>query len=176
MKVKLKDLQPNPNNPRYITDEKFEKLKKSIKDFPEMLNLRPIVVDDDMVVLGGNMRLKALTDLGIDEVEIIKAKDLTEEQKAEFIIKDNVGFGDWDWDMLANEWDNTQLGEWGMDIWNSEENSLDDFFNEEVEQEEEKEGVTIVLNYTEEDGEKVKEALLKVGSNYEDAIFKLLSL
>jgi hypothetical protein len=176
MKVKITDIKPNPNNPRYITDEKFETLKKSIKDFPEMLKLRPIVVDDDMVVLGGNMRLKAVTDLGIEEVEIIKASELTEEQKAEFIIKDNVGFGQWDWDMLANEWDNTQLAEWGMDIWNSEENSLDDFFDEGVEQEEENEGVTIVLNYTEEDGEKVKEGLLKVGSNYEDAIFKLLSL
>ena len=81
MKVKLKDLKPNPNNPRFIRDEKFEKLKKSIQDFPEMLKLRPIVVDDDMVVLGGNMRLKALTDLGIEEVEIIKAKDLTEDKK-----------------------------------------------------------------------------------------------
>jgi len=121
MKVKLKDLKANPNNPRYIRDEKFEKLKKSIQDFPEMLKLRPVVVDNDMVVLGGNMRLKALTELGIDEVEVIKAKDLTEKQKAEFIIKDNVGFGDWDWDMLANEWDNTQLGEWGLDLWNPEE-------------------------------------------------------
>ena len=121
MKVKLKDLKANPNNPRYIRDEKFEKLKKSIQDFPEMLKLRPVVVDDDMMVLGGNMRLKALTELGIDEVEVIKAKDLTEKQKAEFIIKDNVGFGDWDWDMLANEWDNTQLGEWGLDLWNPEE-------------------------------------------------------
>ena len=110
MKVKLKDLKANPNNPRYIRDEKFEKLKKSIQDFPEMLKLRPVVVDDEMIVLGGNMRLKALTELGIDEVEVIKAKDLTEKQKAEFIIKDNVGFGDWDWDILANEWDNTQLG------------------------------------------------------------------
>ncbi len=121
MKVKVKDLKANPNNPRYIRDEKFEKLKKSIQDFPEMLKLRPVVVDDDMMVLGGNMRLKALTELGIDEVEVIKAKDLTEKQKAEFIIKDNVGFGDWDWDMLANEWDNTQLGEWGLDVWNPEE-------------------------------------------------------
>lgn len=117
MKVKISNIKPNPNNPRYIRDEKFEKLKKSIKDFPEMLKLRPIVVDDDMVVLGGNMRLKALTELGIEEVEIIKAKDLTEKQKAEFIVKDNVGFGEWDWDILANEWDNTQLGEWGLDVW-----------------------------------------------------------
>lgn len=116
MKVKIKDLKPNPNNPRFIRDEKFNKLKKSIQDFPEMLKLRPIVVDDDMVVLGGNMRLKALTDLGVEEVEIIKAKDLTEDKKKQFIIKDNVGFGEWDWDMLANEWDAELIGDWGMDV------------------------------------------------------------
>lgn len=120
MKVKLKQLKENPNNPRYIRSDKLEKLKKSITDFPEMLNLRPIVVDDDMVVLGGNMRLKALKELGIEEAEVIKAKDLTKEQKAQFVIKDNVGFGEWDWDMLANEWDNTQLGEWGLDVWQPE--------------------------------------------------------
>jgi len=116
MKVKIKDLKPNPNNPRFIRDEKFNKLKKSIKEFPEMLKLRPIVVDDNMVVLGGNMRLKALTDLGVKEVEIIKAKDLTEDKKKQFIIKDNVGFGEWDWDMLANEWDAELIGDWGMDV------------------------------------------------------------
>lgn len=120
MIVKVKDLKANPNNPRYIRDAKFEKLKKSIQDFPEMLKLRPVVVDDNMMVLGGNMRLKALKELGIDEVEIIKAKDLTEKQKAEFIIKDNVGFGEWDWDILANDWDNEQLNEWGLDVWQPE--------------------------------------------------------
>lgn len=116
MKVKLKEIKPNPNNPRYIRDDKFEKLKKSITDFPQMLTLKPLVVDEDMVVLGGNMRLKALTELGIKEVEVIKASELTPEQKAEFIIKDNVGFGEWDWDMLANEWDNQLLEDWGLDV------------------------------------------------------------
>jgi len=136
MIVKLKDLKPNPKNPRFIRDEKFERLKKSIQDFPEMLKLRPIVVDDDMVVLGGNMRLKALTDLGVKEVEIIKAKDLTEEQKAEFIIKDNVGFGEWDWDSLANEWDSQLLGEWGMDVWQLDANSDVDMVNSGTEDDE----------------------------------------
>lgn len=136
MIVKLKDLKPNPKNPRFIRDEKFERLKKSIQDFPEMLKLRPIVVDDDMVVLGGNMRLKALTDLGVKEVEIIKAKDLTEEQKAEFIIKDNVGFGEWDWDSLANEWDSELLGEWGMDVWQLDANSDVDMVNSGTEDDE----------------------------------------
>ena len=89
-KVKISEIKPNPNNPRIIKDENFKKLVKSIQDFPEMLELRPIVVDDNMVVLGGNMRLKALKELKITEVPIIKANELTEEQKKEFIIKDNV--------------------------------------------------------------------------------------
>lgn len=125
MKVNVNQIKPNPNNPRNIRDEKFRKLKKSIKDFPEMLKLRPIVVDDDMVVLGGNMRLKAITELGIKEVDVIKASELTDKQKDEFIIKDNVGFGEWDWDMLANEWETSLLEEWGMDIPN-----LQDFIDE----------------------------------------------
>jgi len=116
MKVKLTDIIPNPNNPRLIKDDKFKKLVESIKGFPEMLSLRPIVVNDQMVVLGGNMRLKACKDAGLKEVEIIKASDLTEEQQKEFIIKDNVGFGEWDWDMIANEWDAEQVTEWGLDI------------------------------------------------------------
>ena len=114
--VKISEVKANPNNPRTIKDEKFKKLVASIKGFPEMLSLRPIVVNDDMVVLGGNMRLKACKEAGIKEVPIIKASDLTDEQQKEFIIKDNVGFGDWDWDMLANEWDVEQLQDWGLDV------------------------------------------------------------
>ena len=116
MKVKLTEIIPNPNNPRLIKDEKFKQLVKSIKDFPQMLELRPIVVNDQMVVLGGNMRLKACKEAGLKEVPIIKASELTEEQQREFIIKDNVGFGEWDWSMIANEWDAEQLNEWGLDI------------------------------------------------------------
>jgi DNA modification methylase len=115
-KVKLSDIRPNPNNPRVIKDDKFKKLLKSITDFPQMLELRPIVVNDDMIVLGGNMRLKALEHLGIEETYIIKAKDLTDKQEQEFIIKDNVGYGEWDWDQLANEWDVEDLDEWGLDL------------------------------------------------------------
>lgn len=114
--VKISDIKSNPNNPRVIKDEKFEKLCNSIKAFPKMLELRPIVVNDDMVVLGGNMRLKALKHLGLKEAPIIKASDLTEDQQRQFIIKDNAGFGEWDWDMLANEWDTDELQEWGIDV------------------------------------------------------------
>ena len=110
------ELRLNDNNPRVIKDEKFKKLVKSIQEFPQMLEIRPIVVNDQMVVLGGNMRLKACIDAGLTEVPIIKASSLTPEQQQEFIIKDNVGFGEWEWDVLANEWDIEKLTEWGLDI------------------------------------------------------------
>jgi len=117
-KVSIDKLKPNPDNPRIIKDDKFKKLVQSIKEFPEMLKLRPIVVDKDMVVLGGNMRLRALKDAGVKDVEVIIADNLTDDQKREFIIKDNVGFGEWDWETLANEWNADQLGEWGLDLSN----------------------------------------------------------
>lgn len=114
-KVKL-----NENNPRLIKDDKFKKLVTSIKEFPQMLKIRPIVVDENLVALGGNMRLMACKELGLKEVPIIRANELTEEQKREFIIKDNVGFGQWDYDKLANEWDEQLLLYWGMDVWQTE--------------------------------------------------------
>jgi ParB-like chromosome segregation protein Spo0J len=116
MKVAIREIKPNTNNPRIIKDDKFKKLVKSIKEFPEMLELRPIVVDSDMIVLGGNMRLKACIAAGLTEVPILVADQLTEEQKKEFIVKDNIGFGEWDWDILANEWDADLLEEWGLDV------------------------------------------------------------
>jgi DNA modification methylase len=109
-------IKPNPNNPRVIKDDKFDKLVASIKEFPKMLEIRPIVVNDDMIVLGGNMRLKACKAAGLKEVHVIKASELTEEEQRQFIIKDNVSGGEWDWDMLANEWDVEQLEEWGLDV------------------------------------------------------------
>lgn len=114
--VKISEVKKNPNNPRTIKDEKFAKLVQSIREFPEMLRLRPIVVNDDMIVLGGNMRLKACKEAGLKVVPIIKASDLTEDQQRQFIIKDNVGFGEWDWEMIANEWDAEQLDEWGLEV------------------------------------------------------------
>lgn len=114
--VKIKEVKTNPNNPRFIKDDKFKKLVRSIKEFPEMLELRPIVVDKDNIVLGGNMRLRACKEAGLKEVHIVKADQLTEEQQREFIIKDNVGFGEWDWDNLANEWDTEKLEDWGLEL------------------------------------------------------------
>jgi len=115
-KVKINSIKTNPKNPRLIKDDKFKKLVKSIQEFPQMLELRPIVVDENNIVLGGNMRLKACIEVGLKEVYIVKADDLTEQQKDEFIVKDNVGFGEWDWDILANEWDTDKLENWGLDL------------------------------------------------------------
>ena len=123
--VKISKVKGNPSNPRIIKNDKFKKLVKSIQEFTEMLKLRPIVVDEDFMVLGGNMRLKASKEAGLSEVWIDIAEGLTEEQKKEFIVKDNVGFGEWEWDMLANEWDSVQLAEWGLDVWQNEDDVED---------------------------------------------------
>lgn len=120
-KVKLSEIKNNPNNPRILKDDKFKKLVKSIQDFPKMLEIRPIVVNSDMIVLGGNMRLKACKEAGLKEIPIVLADDLTEDEQKQFIIKDNVGFGEWDWEIIANEWDANLLEEWGLDLPNFEE-------------------------------------------------------
>lgn len=115
-KVKISDIKANPNNPRLIKDDKFAKLVQSVTEFPEMLEIRPIVVNSEMVVLGGNMRLKACKEAKIKELTVIIADNLTEEQQREFLIKDNVSGGEWDWEVLANEWDSEQLEDWGLDV------------------------------------------------------------
>ena len=114
--VEIDTVKLNEENPRILKDDKFKKLVTSIKNFPKMLQLRPIVVNADMVVLGGNMRLQACKKAGLKEVTILKAEHLTEEEQKEFIIKDNVGFGEWDWGVLANEWDTEKIEDWGLDI------------------------------------------------------------
>lgn len=114
--IKIEKLIPNPSNPRTIKDDKFKKLVKSIKEFPEMLEARPIVVDNDMVVLGGNMRLRACISAGLKEVYIIKFNDLTDEKKQEFIVKDNVGYGEWDFEMLLEDNTKEVLLDWGLNV------------------------------------------------------------
>ena len=172
--MNINEIKPNPNNPRIIKDDKFKKLVKSIQDFPQMLELRPIVIDENNVVLGGNMRLKACIEAGLKDVPVKQAADLTEEQKKEFIVKDNVGYGEWDWDDLANNWDEELLTEWGLDIPNFEnldfsnknqEIDIDQFTNE----------ISIVLKYTNEDYYVVKEALSKIAQTPEQAVWKLIN-
>jgi hypothetical protein len=138
--MKLTEIKSNPNNPRVIKDHKFEKLKKSISEFPKMMELRPMVINEDNIVLGGNMRLKALKDLGYKEVPeewVKRASDLTEEETRRFIIADNVGFGEHDWEMLANEWDTEELEDWGLEGFPFESEDIQDIeeiedFNESV--------------------------------------------
>lgn len=173
-KVKISDIKTNPKNPRLIKDDKFRKLVKSIQEFPQMLELRPIVVDENNIVLGGNMRLKACVEVGLKEIYIVKAEDLTEEQKDEFIVKDNVGFGEWDWDLLANEWDVEKLDEWGLTIpsFSSDDIDLNDFFEENNEQKDEK--FKIVLEYTEEDYAEVTELFKNYSGSKEQIVVDLL--
>ena len=120
-KININKIFSNPVNPRTIKEDKFRKLVNSIKEFPEMLKLRPIVVNSEYGILGGNMRYNACKELGLKDVWIIKADNLTEKQMEQFVIKDNVGFGEWDWDILANTWKPEELKEWGLDVWQPEQ-------------------------------------------------------
>lgn len=112
--IPLVKIKPNPNNPRFIKDDNFNKLVQSLKDFPEMMEARPIVVNKEMIILGGNMRYKAAQEAGYKEIAV-KVVDWAEEKQRQFIIKDNVSGGEWDWDILANEWDQEELEDWGLD-------------------------------------------------------------
>jgi hypothetical protein len=123
--VKAAEIKPNPDNPRVIKDDKFKMLVDSIKNFPQMLHVRPLILNAEGVVLGGNMRLRACIDAKLKEIPVVYAHDFTEEQQREFIIKDNVGYGEWDYDMLANEWDCDLLQRWGLDIPSAESDSIE---------------------------------------------------
>jgi ParB-like chromosome segregation protein Spo0J len=123
--MNIKDIKLNSHNPRDITPEQFAKLKKSLQEFPQMLDTRPLVIDENNVVLGGNMRLRVLQDLGFEEVPVKQVTGWTEEQKKEFIVKDNLSYGMWDWEMLANEWDAEQLEDWGLEVQGWEEEKLE---------------------------------------------------
>tara|TARA_R100000988_G_scaffold98635_1_gene66931 strand:+ start:68 stop:610 length:543 start_codon:yes stop_codon:yes gene_type:complete len=171
--VKLYKIKGNPNNPRIIKNDKFKKLVKSIQEFPEMLKLRPIVVDQDMVVLGGNMRLKASKDAGLKEVWIEVAEGLTAEQKKEFIVKDNVGFGEWEWDMLANEWDSVELAEWGLDVWQNEDDLEEPDFNELTEENKNKPSVIKITFANKNDLQNAEEEISKIVSKYNKAIYSV---
>jgi hypothetical protein len=183
-KLKLSEIQVNPNNPRLIRDDKFKKLVQSIKDFPEMLNIRPIVVNKDMVILGGNMRFKACKEAGLKEIPVI-ITDLTEEQQKEFLIKDNVSGGEWDWDLLANEWDSDQLDEWGLDIpiYDKIDNAEDGDnleFEQSVQLIPPKEYILIMAEPNSEDWEELKEVLklkmVRRGGYKEGSSFDAVSL
>jgi ParB-like chromosome segregation protein Spo0J len=171
--VKIGDVKINPNNPRLIKDDKFAKLVQSIKDLPQMLDIRPIVVNSDMVVLGGNMRLRACKEAGLKQVPIIIADNLTEDQQREFLIKDNVSGGEFDWQMIANDWDAGQLEEWGLNVPNFETQDYSNR-NEEIDIDSLDSEMIIKLKYTEEEYNLVREQLSKIASTPEQAVWKLL--
>lgn len=172
IKIKVSEIKSNINNPRLIKDQKFSKLVDSIKEFPKMMNLRPIVVDENNVILGGNMRFKASIKAGFKEVYALRAEDLTEKEKKEFIIKDNVGFGEWDWDILANQFENSDLNDWGLDVWDTKDIDLDDFFTDNTENKEDTN--KIILEYNEKDYNFVIEQLNKKEGSKENIIYNLL--
>ena len=163
-KVSISSIKENDANPRFINKHKFQKLVASVKEFPEMLSLRPIVVDKDNIILGGNMRYKACKEIGLKEVYIIQADDLDEKKAQEFIIKDNVGFGEWDWDVLANDWDTDLLEDWGLDL--NIDNAIDDLEEDDdielpqsVQLEPPKEYILIMAEPNSVDWEELKETL-----------------
>lgn len=168
--MKVKDIKLNPNNPRLIKDARFKKLVRSIQDFPKMLMLRPIVINEDNIVLGGNMRLRACIEAGFKEVPVLYADNLTEEEQKEFIVKDNIGFGEWDWEDLANKWNTTQLIEWGIE--------LPEFKEAEV-KEEQKETVTFTIKMSEDNKKLLQFTLNEIKKelfllNDEEAILELI--
>jgi len=202
--IKLSAIKPNENNPRYITEEKFEKLVNSIIMFPKMMQLRPMVIKDN-VLLGGNMRRKAIEEIAnrmrngnltekqhgsllqnsavfdlvkVGEIPadwVANADDLTEQQQQEFIVKDNVGFGSWDWDALANEWDAGELAEWGLDLPGVVDVDYSEK-NKEIDVDDFEDKICIKLEYTSDDYELVKNALLKIAATPEQAVWKLLKI
>jgi len=171
--ISIKKLKPNPANPRTIKDDKFHKLVKSVKDFPQMLEIRPIVVNDQLEVLGGNMRLRACIEAGMKEVTIIRASELTEDQQRRFIVVDNVGFGEFDMDALANEWDAEELQEWGVDLQVFGDHDFSDK-NKEIDTDEMEDEMKIVLNYSSAEYWEVKNKLAEISDTPESAILKLL--
>ena len=170
--IKSYKIQSNPNNPRIIKNHKYRKLVQSIKDFPEMLKLRPIVVDENMMILGGNMRWKASRDAGLKEVWIDIAEGLSDEQKEEFIVKDNVNYGEWEWDILANEWDSIKLDEWGLGVWQNEDDIEEPDFKQLTEDGNNKPPTLKITFDNENDLQDAEKKILKIISKYEKAYLK----
>lgn len=167
--ININQIKTNPENPRIIKDDKYKKLVRSIEEFPEMLELRPIVVNKDMVILGGNMRHKAAKEAGLKEVPVIIAENLDEAKEREFIIKDNVGFGEWDYDALANLWDIEELDEWGLDL------PLDFVEPENIDNDVDKLTKKLTLEYTIDEADRIESELLKIAPTMEAAVTVLLS-
>lgn len=180
MKFDLNTIKENPSNPRKISNEKFAKLKTQIKDMPETLKFRPIVINKDNVIVAGNMRHRALLELEMDKVPsewVAKADDLTDEQVRKFIIIDNIGYGEHDWEMLQAEWDFDELEDWGLDVPSFAHDEVDySDKNKEIDIDEFDDKMILKLEFTEDEYHLVKDKLLHLASTPEQAIFKLLGL
>lgn len=181
--IPISKIIPNPDNPRTVTDDKFKKLVKSLTDFPEMLEKRPLIcvttASGKFMVLGGNQRLKAAIKAGIKQLPVMLADDWSEEKRQEFVVKDNLNFGDWSWELLKTDWNEEQLIEWGLEMPEDEqpfENVNYSGKNKEIDVSEFKDEMTIKLTYTETEYWQVKEALAKIAATPEQAIFSLLNL
>ncbi len=175
--MSISEIRLNDENPRVIKDDRFQKLCESIKQFPDMLRLRPLVLNRNNVVLGGNMRLKACIELGLKETWVVIATNLTPEQEREFIIKDNSSFGQWDWEELATNWDTNLLADWGLDIVPISDEDMGEFFEERnMQDEQDAQKDKICLVFTLDEIEVVRRELLKHGKTYEAAVLNLLSL
>ncbi len=173
----ISEIRLNDENPRVIKDDRFQKLCESIRQFPDMLRLRPLVLNRNNVVLGGNMRLKACIELGLKETWVVIATNLTPEQEREFIIKDNSSFGQWDWEELATNWDTNLLADWGLDIVPISDEDMGEFFEERnMQDEQDAQKDKICLVFTLDEIEVVRRELLKHGKTYEAAVLNLLSL
>ena len=177
--IKLSSIKPNPNNPRIIRNEKFEKLKRSIEEFPEMMELRPIVIDETNTIIGGNMRFRALQELGKKEVSnnwIKKVSELTEDQKKRFVITDNASFGEWEWEAIKSDRDLDFVADWGVDVPDFESEINYGNKNQEINPDDFEDEMIIKLKYTAEDYEKVKTELQKIAVTPEQAVWNLLKL
>lgn len=172
-KVKISALKLNPANPRTIRDDKFRKLVQSIREFPKMLEIRPIVVNAQNEVLGGNMRLRACIEAGLTEVPIIRAETLTDDEQRRFIITDNAGFGEWDWEALANEWDADELADWGVDVPNFDSQDYSGK-NKEIYTDEMTDQMTLSFKFMPEQYFEVKSALERIAETPEAALLTLL--
>lgn len=173
--VKLSELKPHPDNPRTITREKMDKLKDSLTGFNEMTNVRPLVVNSKGQVIGGNMRLQAMLELGWKEAAAVRVK-WSEKRQREFMIKDNAGFGQWEWDALANEWDEKDLDEWGLDLWKVQDLEIEDQKDEQVDMEEMNDEMVLRFKFDQGVYNDVKAALNDINPNAEKALLSLLKL
>jgi len=177
--LQIKDIVPNKDNPRIIRDDKYLKLKKSIQDYPEMITIRPLVINEENIILGGNMRYKVMTDLGYTELPVIQVIGLSKEKQNEFIIKDNINYGEWNWQtLLTDEWDTTLLDAWGIEFpeWKGMDELDFDLDNLKEKEKLPKELFTLKSKLDKEDYNTIVNELMDIDKDINIALLKILGL